>query len=55
VLEIGDDGRGVHPEDERLRKLRQLVAEQGGDVEVEIAPELGATLRATVRPGGRGA
>lgn len=54
VLEIGDDGRGVHPEDERLRQLRQLVAEHGGDVEVEIAPELGATLRATVPPGMHG-
>lgn len=50
ALEISDDGRGVHPEDERLHELRRLVAEQGGDVEVEIAPELGATLRATVRP-----
>jgi two-component system sensor histidine kinase DevS len=54
VLEIGDDGRGVHSEDARLRKLRQLVAVQGGDVDVEIAPELGSTLRATVRAGGHG-
>ena len=51
LLEISDDGRGVHPEDQRLRELRRLVSEQGGDVEVEIAPELGTTLRATVHPG----
>lgn len=51
LLEISDDGRGVHPEERRLRELRRLVSEQGGAVDVEIAPELGATLRATVHRG----
>jgi two-component system nitrate/nitrite sensor histidine kinase NarX len=50
VLELSDDGRGVHAEDERLGELRELVAELGGELEVEIAPELGAMLRATFRP-----
>jgi signal transduction histidine kinase len=50
VLELSDDGRGVHLEDERLREIRELVAELGGQVELEVAPELGATLRAAVHP-----
>ena len=49
VLELADDGRGVHAEEEHLRELQELVADLGLEVTVEVTPELGATLRATVQ------
>ncbi|MBO0707736.1 MAG: GAF domain-containing protein [Candidatus Dormibacteraeota bacterium] len=48
VLELADDGRGVHAEDEHLRALQELVADLAIEVAIESTPELGATLRATV-------
>lgn len=50
ILEVTDDGRGVHAEHERLRELRDLLALPGGDVELHITPEIGTMFRATVVP-----
>lgn len=48
ALELADDGRGVHAEEQHLRELQELVADVGMEVALEITPELGATLRATI-------
>src|SRR5919197_1595193 len=48
VLELTDNGGGIHAEEEHPRELQELVVGIGIEVAIEITPELGATLRATL-------
>lgn len=49
VLEVEDDGRGIHAEgDELLRKITERTPDLAGEIEVETVSELGSVFRARI-------